>query len=98
MKINGVSRRRCYGRRKNQAASLLITRPQGSIIMSEILFLALPEDEFRALGEDPDFVSGVYLPRGHQAIKRILKFACQGVLKVGSSIFSIAPVVEQHGF
>ena len=66
--------------------------------MSETLLLALPENEFRALGKDSDFVAGVHLAGGHQAVERILKLARQGVLQVGCSIFGIAPMIQQHRF
>jgi hypothetical protein len=66
--------------------------------MSETLLLALSENEFRALGKDSDFIAGIHLVGGHQAVERTLKLARERVLQVGCSIFGIAPVIEQHRF
>ena len=60
--------------------------------------LAFPEDEFRTFSEHADLVSGAHLAGGHQAIERVLKLARQGVLEVGSSVFRIAPVMEDQRF
>src|ERR1035438_9610161 len=98
MKIHRVSRSHCDGRSNTQSASLLGSKLSGLAIMSQTPLLTLLENKLRPLSEDLDLVAGDYLRRGHQAIERILKLARQCVLKVGSSIFGIAAVVEQHGF
>ena len=60
--------------------------------------LTSSEDQLRTLGEDADLVSSVHLAGGHQAIERVLKLARQDVLEVGSSVFRIAPVMEEKRF
>jgi len=63
-----------------------------------MVLLTLSEDELRTLGEDADLVAGVDLAGSHQAIERVLELARQGVLEVRSSVFRIAPVLEEQRF
>ena len=60
--------------------------------------LPFPENQCRAFGGDTDLVSSMHLAGGHQAIQRVLKLACQGVLEVGSPVFGIAAVLEEQRF
>src|SRR5450759_2846767 len=56
------------------------------LIVGDKSRLSSPKDQFRSFGEDSDAITRVHLTGGQHAIKGVLKFARQRVLKVRGSV------------